>query len=57
MKKKYLMLIAVLIIGSAAFDQQPVNIAESVRGYASESGWVASVLHWYDEHMNYYAVG
>lgn len=56
MKKKYLLLIAMLIIGSAAFAQQPVNIAESVRGDSSGSGWVASVLHWYDAHMNYVAV-
>ena len=31
------------------------NIAEAMD--SSRTGWVASVLHWYDAHMNYYAVG
>ena len=35
--------------------QSTVHIAESVD--TTRTGWVASVLHWYDEHMNYYAVG
>lgn len=35
--------------------QETVNIAESVD--TNRSGWVASVLHWYDAHMNYMAVG
>ncbi len=35
--------------------QGTVHIAESVD--TTRTGWVASVLHWYDEHMNYYAVG
>ena len=35
--------------------QQSVGIAEAVD--TTKSGWVANVLHWYDSHMNYYAVG
>ena len=37
------------------FAQQSVGIAEAVD--TTKSGWVANVLHWYDSHMNYYAVG
>ena len=35
--------------------QDAANIAEAVD--TNRSGWVASVLHWYDAHMNYLAVG
>ena len=35
--------------------QTSVGIAEAVD--STKSGWVADVLHWYDAHMNYYAVG
>lgn len=34
---------------------QTTHVAESVD--TTKSGWVASVLHWYDAHMNYLAVG
>lgn len=36
---------------------QNTSVAEAVRGDTASSGWVASVLHWYDAHMNYLAVG
>lgn len=36
---------------------QGTNVAEAVRGDTASTGWVASVLHWYDAHMNYWAVG
>ncbi|MBR1785073.1 MAG: DedA family protein [Bacteroidales bacterium] len=36
--------------------QTSSGIAEAVRGDSTGSGWVASVLHWYDAHMNYTAV-
>ena len=42
--------------GQAAWAQQSSGIAEAVRGDSAGSGWVASVLHWYDAHMNYVAV-
>lgn len=35
--------------------QNAVHVAESVD--TTRTGWVANVLHWYDDHMNYYAVG
>lgn len=33
------------------------GVAEAVRGDTAASGWVASLLHWYDANMNYLAVG
>lgn len=33
------------------------GVAEAVRGDTASSGWVASLLHWYDANMNYLAVG
>jgi membrane protein DedA with SNARE-associated domain len=32
-------------------------LAEAVRGDTAASGWVATLLHWYDANMNYLAVG
>lgn len=37
--------------------QQAAGVAEAVRGDTAASGWVASLLHWYDANMNYLAVG
>ena len=37
--------------------QEVGGVAEAVRGDTSSSGWVASLLHWYDANMNYLAVG
>lgn len=37
--------------------QESVGVAESVRGDSASSGFVATALHWYDAHMNYWAVG
>lgn len=34
-----------------------VGVAEAVRGDTASSGFVATALHWYDAHMNYWAVG
>ena len=44
-----------LLLVSPMAAQQAGHIAESVD--STRTGWVASVLHWYDENMNYYAVG
>lgn len=33
------------------------GVAEAVRGDTAASGWVATLLHWYDANMNYLAVG
>lgn len=37
--------------------QDAPGVAEAVRGDTAASGWVASLLHWYDANMNYLAVG
>ena len=37
--------------------QQAPGVAEAVRGDTAASGWVATLLHWYDANMNYLAVG
>lgn len=50
-----LLLITLLTLSRPLAAQEAVHIAESVD--TTRTGWVASVLHWYDEHMNYYAVG
>lgn len=37
---------------------EAINVAEQVRGdNEASTGFVAKLLHWYDAHMNYYAVG
>ena len=33
------------------------GVAEAVRGDTASSGFVANILHWYDNNMNYWAVG
>lgn len=58
MRKRILHAVAALllaIVPLAANGQ--TGIAEQVRGDTNEAGFVASILHWYDSHMNYYAVG
>ena len=60
MAKKKRILLGILcimftILPVRAIAQQSAGIAEAVD--TTKSGWVANVLHWYDEHMNYYAVG
>ena len=37
--------------------REAAGVAEAVRGDTAASGWVASLLHWYDANMNYLAVG
>lgn len=49
-----LAMLALMATGSVAA-QETLGIAEAVD--STKSGWVADVLHWYDAHMNYYAVG
>ena len=63
--KKNLLFLFLLMIGaswamaqSAATSPSSQHVAEAVRGTdSSSSGFVADVLAWYDEHMNYQAVG
>ena len=56
-KHKILILFALLLCGMRGNvnAQTTSGIAEAVD--TTKSGWVANVLHWYDAHMNYYAVG
>lgn len=57
MKKTIIFLLLALMFAAPAMAQQQ-NIAEQVRGTdTASSGWVSSVLNWYDAHMNYTAVG
>lgn len=58
MKKRIFLLSLVFLLAAFRFGvsaQSTVGIAEAVD--STKSGWVADVLHWYDAHMNYYAVG
>ena len=48
------MLAALVVLAQPLAAQTNTNIAEAVD--TTKTGWVASVLHWYDAHMNYYAV-
>ena len=57
MKKKsiLILLLATLFVAKPLMAQSTAGIAEAVD--TTKSGWVADVLHWYDAHMNYLAVG
>lgn len=50
-----LLALLLLLAQPIARAQESANIAEAVD--TNRTGWVASVLHWYDAHMNYLAVG
>ena len=53
--RKIALLLMLLFLAAPALQaQQSVGVAEAVD--STKSGWVASVLHWYDAHMNYVAV-
>ena len=55
-KRIILVVAATLLLAiPAARAQETAGIAEAVD--STKTGWVASVLHWYDAHMNYVAVG
>lgn len=53
--KKYILIFAMAAISFSASAQ--AGVAEAVRGDTASSGFVANVLHWYDNNMNYWAVG
>lgn len=55
-KRLFILALALAIACANVHAQQGSNIAEAVRGDSAGSGWVSSVLHWYDAHMNYVAV-
>ena len=57
MKKKsiLILLLATLFVAKPLMAQSTAGIAEAVD--TTKSAWVADVLHWYDAHMNYLAVG
>lgn len=53
-KRLFIVLAALVVLAQPLAAQTNTNIAEAVD--TTKTGWVASVLHWYDAHMNYYAV-
>lgn len=53
-KRLFIVLAALVLLAQPLAAQTNTNIAEAVD--TTKTGWVASVLHWYDAHMNYYAV-
>lgn len=52
-----MMLVAMMIVAVPVRAQEGVDVAEAVRGDTASSGFVSTALHWYDAHMNYWAVG
>ena len=54
LKRILFVLAALVMLAQPLAAQTETNIAEAVD--TNRTGWVASVLHWYDAHMNYYAV-
>lgn len=48
------LMLLMFLITPAVQAQQVAGVAEAVD--STKTGWVASVLHWYDAHMNYVAV-
>ena len=52
-----LLLLAMFSVAAPVRAQEPVGVADAVRGDTAASGFVATALHWYDAHMNYWAVG
>lgn len=53
----FVALATVLLMVAPLRAQETSGVAEAVRGDTVSSGWVASLLHWYDANMNYLAVG
>ena len=56
-KKLILLFVTAVMLAQPLYAQPDASIAEQVRGDTAQSGFVADVLHWYDAHMNYMAVG
>ena len=54
-RKVILLLVSFLTLTRPLAAQNAAHVAEAVD--TTRTGWVADVLHWYDDHMNYYAVG
>lgn len=57
MKKIVILIIMATLTATPLMAQDGVGVAEAVRGDTASSGFVADLLHWYDAHMNYLAVG
>lgn len=51
-----LLIAATLALPACATEQPTSGIAEAVRGDSTSTGFMADLLHWYDAHMNYWAV-
>ena len=56
MKSRFLITLIAMMFVAAPMKAQG-GVAEAVRGDTASSGFVATALHWYDAHMNYWAVG
>jgi len=57
MKKALILLSFLSFLTLNISAQDAAGVAEAVRGDTASTGWVASLLHWYDANMNYLAVG
>ena len=55
-RKYFLLILMALLLAQPLCAQEPAGVAEVVRGDTASTGWVASLLHWYDANMNYLAV-
>lgn len=51
------LIVALMLFSPNSNAQSRARVAEAVRGDTASSGFVATALHWYDSHMNYFAVG
>lgn len=55
-RKCFLLLLMAVLLAQPLCAQETIGVAEVVRGDTASTGWVASLLHWYDANMNYLAV-
>lgn len=55
-RKYFLLLLMAVLLAQPLCAQETIGVAEVVRGDTASTGWVASLLHWYDANMNYLAV-
>lgn len=53
--KKYIVILLLAVVSLSATAQ--TGVAEAVRGDTASAGFVSNILHWYDDNMNYWAVG
>lgn len=58
-KKHYsiLLLLTLLFVASPATAQDGVSAKTQTENVGEHSGWVADLINWYDDHMNYWTAG